>query len=120
MLWRRRKAIVLIQLLRVYSKQNLSQQEYSFEINQKNELLVQYDEREAVIIVDHINKVKIEEFIAWFLACPKFIDFEVLLSFLLPSSSLIPVSFVLTTEIMVSQDFEVEIVVLSVSSCTVL
>ncbi len=80
MLWRRRKAIVLIQLLRVYSKQNLSQQEYSFEINQKNELLVQYDEREAVIIVDHINKVKIEEFIAWFLACPKFIDFEVLSS----------------------------------------
>jgi hypothetical protein len=47
-------------------------------MNEKNELLVNYnEEEESRIIVENIQKVRVTEFIAWFLACPKFISFEV-------------------------------------------
>ena len=76
MLWRKRKAIVLLQLLRVYAKRNISQQEYGFELDQKNEIKVRFHQEEGLILTEHINRVRIEEFIAWFIALPKFIQFE--------------------------------------------
>jgi hypothetical protein len=47
-------------------------------MNEKSELLVNYNkEEESRIVVENIQKIRVEEFIAWFLALPKFISFEV-------------------------------------------
>jgi hypothetical protein len=73
---------VLVHLIRVYAKRNISQQEYSFHLDEKNELMVHYEaDEEGVIMVDNVTRVKISEFIAWFIALPKFISFEVKLCF---------------------------------------
>jgi hypothetical protein len=69
---------VLVHLIRVYAKRNISQQEYSFHLDEKNELMVHYEaDEEGAIMVDNVTRVKITEFFAWFIALPKFISFEV-------------------------------------------
>jgi hypothetical protein len=77
MLWRRRKTNCLDHLLRVYAKRNISQRDYNFLLNEEEQLNLSYTEEEAIILLEHIQVVKIEEFLAWFIACPKFITFDV-------------------------------------------
>lgn len=70
----------LTHLIRVYSKRNISQQEYGFLLNEQDELMVKLSESELknTIEVDDMSYVSVNHFLTWFISCPAFINFEVI------------------------------------------
>lgn len=79
MLWRKQKANALTHLIRTYSKRNISQQEYGFLLNERDELMVKLSETELknTIEVDDMSYVSVNQFVGWLISCPKFLNFEV-------------------------------------------
>lgn len=79
LLWRKQKANALTHLIRTYSKRNISQQEYGFLLNEREELMVKLSESELknTIEVDDMSYVSVNQFVGWLVSCPKFLNFQV-------------------------------------------
>lgn len=77
MLWRRRKANALSQLIRSHSKKHVSEAGYPFELDDSRRLVVSFLDKDGVVSPQQVTEVPVKQILPWLLTFPRIINFDV-------------------------------------------